>query len=196
MYTGSSSEHWNTTGTPLVDPVYTGIPLGDPANTCRVQWSTTRKTWLKHPHTGMQLDNLSWKCPTLECHWRNSSFCSLHWNTTGGTVTAHTRPAHIVKQSSIHASMKWQDGGTPTIKWLGICKCSLYLEFSALQWLSVLLLTHVSTSTSPCPCLPYEHHYSFLCIWGCKSNEISLTQTTLTIPVVYIRGWMLGSDLT
>ena len=36
----------------------------------------------------------------------------------------------------------------------------------------------------------------FLCIWGCKSNEISLAQTTLTIPVVYIRGRMLGSDLT
>ena len=36
----------------------------------------------------------------------------------------------------------------------------------------------------------------FLCIWGCKSNEISLAQTTLTIAVVYIRGRMLGSDLT
>ena len=27
----------------------------------------------------------------------------------------------------------------------------------------------------------------FLCIWGCKANEISSAQTTLTIPVVYIR---------
>ena len=35
-----------------------------------------------------------------------------------------------------------------------------------------------------------------MCIWGCKSNEISLAQTTLTIAVVYIRGRMLGSDLT
>ena len=35
----------------------------------------------------------------------------------------------------------------------------------------------------------------FLCIWGCKSNEISWVQTTLTIPVVYIRGRMLGCDL-
>ena len=60
----------------------------------------------------------------------------------------------------------------------------------------VLLFTHVSTSTLLCACLWYEHHYSFLCIWGCKSNEISLAQTTLTIPVVYIRGRMLGSDLT
>ena len=32
----------------------------------------------------------------------------------------------------------------------------------------------------------------FLCIWGCKSNYISLAQTTLNIPVVYIRGCMLG----
>ena len=36
----------------------------------------------------------------------------------------------------------------------------------------------------------------FLCIWGHKSNEIRLAQTTLTISVVYIRSCMLGSDLT
>ena len=44
VYTGWSSVHWNATGMPLVDPVYTGKPLGDPANTCRVHWNTTRKT--------------------------------------------------------------------------------------------------------------------------------------------------------
>ena len=60
----------------------------------------------------------------------------------------------------------------------------------------VLLLTHVSTSTLLCACLWYEHHYSLFCIWGSKSNEISLAQTSLTIAVVYIRGRMLGSDLT
>ena len=35
-----------------------------------------------------------------------------------------------------------------------------------------------------------------LCIWCCSSNEINLAQTTLAIWVVYIRGCMLGSDLT
>ena len=99
-------------------------------------------------------------------------------------------------QSSIHASLKWQDGGIPVSKWTGLCIFSLYLEFTALQWMPVLLLTYVSTSTLLCACLWYEHHYSFLCIRGCKSNEISLAQTTLTIAVVYIRGRMLGSDLT
>ena len=44
VYTGWSRVHWNATGMPLVDPVYTGIPLGDPANTCRVHWNTTGKT--------------------------------------------------------------------------------------------------------------------------------------------------------
>ena len=44
VYTGWSSVHWNATGMPLVDPVYTGIPLGAPANTCRVHWNTTGKT--------------------------------------------------------------------------------------------------------------------------------------------------------
>ena len=64
-------------------------------------------------------------------------------------------------QSSIHASLKWQDGGTPVSKWTGLCISSLYLEFTALQWIPVLHLTHVSTSTSLCACLWYEHHYSF-----------------------------------
>ena len=31
-----------------------------------------------------------------------------------------------------------------------------------------------------------------LCIWGCKSNDISWVQTTLTISVVYLRGRMQG----
>ena len=44
VYTGESSVHWNATGMPLVDPVYSGIPLGDPANICRVHWYTTGKT--------------------------------------------------------------------------------------------------------------------------------------------------------
>ena len=54
VYTGWSSVHCNATGAPLVDPVYTGIPLGDPATTWRVHWNTTGK--------------LIWNCPTLECH--------------------------------------------------------------------------------------------------------------------------------
>ena len=37
-------------------------------------------------------------------------------------------------QSSIHASLKWQDGGTPVSKWTGLCIFSLYLEFTDLQW--------------------------------------------------------------
>ena len=39
-----ASVHWNATGMPLVDPVYIGIPLGNPANTCRVHLNTTGKT--------------------------------------------------------------------------------------------------------------------------------------------------------
>ena len=64
----------------------------------------------------MPLEKLSWKCPTLGCHWRNSC----------------------------------------------LCKLSVYLEFTALQWIPALLLTHLSTSTSLCACLWYEHHYSFV----------------------------------
>ena len=110
------------------------MPLGDSANTCRVHWNTTGKTW---------------NCPTSQCHWRNSNFCCLHWNTTGGTVGApppsptpntHTHTgthteAYIAKQSGIHASLKWKDGGTPISKWTGLCNISFYSEFTALQWI-------------------------------------------------------------
>ena len=73
-----SSVPWSATAMPLVDPVYTGH-----------HWTTQ---WILARHNGTPLEKLSWYCPTLECHWRNSDYCSLHWNTTGGTVTAHTHP--------------------------------------------------------------------------------------------------------
>ena len=191
-------------------PGYIGMPLECHwliQCTLGYHWATQQ---IFAGYTGTQLGNLSWNSPTLECHWKNLVESASHWDATGDTLTfaAYTgtpleglwQPTHAPKQlsmqSSIHASLKWQDGGTPISKWTGRCIFSLYLEFTALQWMPVLLLTHMSTSTSLCACLWYEHHYSSLCIWGCKSNEISLAQTILTIPVVYIRGRMLGSDLT
>ena len=59
VYTGWSSVHWNATGMPLVDPVYTGTPL----------------------------EKLSWNSPTLECHWRNLVESAPHWDATGETLT-------------------------------------------------------------------------------------------------------------
>ena len=52
------------------------------------RWATQR---ILAGYTGTPLEKLSWIRPTLGCHWRNSNFCSLRWNTTGGTVAAHTR---------------------------------------------------------------------------------------------------------
>ena len=146
VYTGWSSVHWNAIRMPLVDPVYTGIPLGDPSNIAE--------------YTGIPLEKFSWDCPTLECHWRN--YCSLHWNTTGGTITAPTHPG---THSSTHASLKWQDSGTASGKWTALCKFRFYLEFTVLQCIPVLLLKGVSTSTSLYACLGYEHHYNF-CVFG------------------------------
>ena len=117
VYTGWSSVHWNATGMPLVDPVYTGIPLGHPTNTMYLQG-------------------------TLEHHWKNL------------VETAHT-------------------GGTPVSKSTGLSIFSLYLEFTALQWIPILLLTHVSTSTSLCACLWYEHHCSF-CVFEVESHMKSV----------------------
>ena len=153
----------------LAGPVYTGMPLVDPV------------------YTGIPLEKLSWIRPTLECHWRNLVESAPHWDATGETLTfaAYTRtpleglwqpthtPTHLSMQSSIHASLKWQDGGTPVSKWTGICIFSLYLEFTALQWMPVLLLTHVSTSTLLCACLWFEYHYSF-CVFGVASQMKSV----------------------
>ena len=141
---------------PYPEPVYTGwytgIPLGDPTNITGC--------------TGAPLEKLS--CPKLECHWRNSDFCSLHWNTTGRTITllqpTHTQ-AHVVKQSSIHASLKWRDDGTTSNKWTGLWKSSFFLECTALQCIQVLLFKRVSTSISLCACLGYENHCTF-CAFG------------------------------
>ena len=78
VYTGWSSVHWNA----LECHWFTLCILG-------YHWATQR---ILARHTGTPLEKLSWNRPTLGCHWRNSNFCSLHWNTTGRTVTAHTRP--------------------------------------------------------------------------------------------------------
>ena len=85
VYTGWSSVLWNATGMPLVDPVYTGMPL----------------------------EKLSWNSPTLECHLRNLVEFAPHWDATGETLTfaANTgtpleglwqpthAPTHIVKHA-------------------------------------------------------------------------------------------------
>ena len=152
----------------------------------------------KHPNTLKTLIQLPLKynqTTTERGHLKEiipHRVCKL---TVNAPLHIHTE-AHIVKQNSIHASLKWQDVGIPSSKWTGLSKFNIYLEFTALQWIPILFLKHVSTSTSLCACLGYKHHYSFLCIWGCSSNEISLAQTTPAMPVVYIRLCMLGSDLT
>ena len=64
--------------------------------------------------------------PALEHHWRDCN-------------SPHTQ-VHMNKHSGIHASLKWQDGGTTSRKWSALCKFSFYLEFTSLQWLSVLSL--------------------------------------------------------
>ena len=107
----------------LAGPVYTGMSLEHhwfTQCTLGYHWATQRipagytgtqleKSW-KQPHTRRPLDKLSWNCSTLGWHWKNlveiaphwdatgkSNFCRLHWNTTGGTVSAHTHPGTYTK---------------------------------------------------------------------------------------------------
>ena len=150
VYTGWSSVHWNATGMPFVDPVYTGIPLGDAASTCRIHWNTTGKKVETAPHRNATGETLT--------------IAAYTGKPLGLQQSIHIQ-AHIVKQNSIHASLKWQDGGTTISKWTALCKFSFYFEFTALQWIPVLFFKRVSTSTLLCACLRCEQHYSF-CIFG------------------------------
>ena len=127
-----------------------------------VHWDITgRPSDYVQGKIGTELEKLCWNSPTLECHRRNLFETAPHWDATGEFITfaAYTgtplkglsQPTHApTKQISIHASLKWQEGWTPISKWTGLCEFSLYLEFTALQWIPVLLLTHVSNSTSLC----------------------------------------------
>ena len=57
VYTGWSSVHWNTTGMPLVDPVYTGIPL-EKLSWIRPTWDATGETLTFAAYTGTPLEGL------------------------------------------------------------------------------------------------------------------------------------------
>ena len=128
----------------------------------------------------MPLEKLWLLQPTLEHRWRDCN-------------STHTQ-AHIVKQTSFfHASFKWEGAGTPSSKWTGLCKFSFYFTWSLLlcngyQFCSsnVWILQHHSVHALDMRII------IVLYIWGCSSNDISLAQTTLVIPVVYIRGCLLG----
>ena len=97
VYTGWSTVHWNAIDMLLVNTVYTGIPLDNPVKTSMVHWTLMKnldETYLHRNATGENLtilaytstplEKISWDCPTLECHRRNSDYCSLRWNTIGG----------------------------------------------------------------------------------------------------------------
>ena len=172
----------------LAGPVYNGMPLERhwlTQCTLGYHWATQR---ILAGYTGTPLEKLSWNSPTLECHWRNLVESGPHWEATGETLTfaaytgtpleglwqpTHTRHIQLSMQSSIHVCLKWQDGGTPVSKWTGLGIFSIYLEFTALQRMPVMLLTHVSASTLLCACLWYEHHYSF-CVFGVANQMKSV----------------------
>ena len=77
---------------PLVNPVYTGILLGDTADACRVHWNTTGKKYLKLAHAGLPLEKLETFSPTLEHHWNKPLVETVpHWDATGElTFAAYT----------------------------------------------------------------------------------------------------------
>ena len=85
---------------------------------------------------------------------------------------------------------RWRDANQQMDMSL-LCKFSFYLESAALQWIPVLLLKYAPL----CACFWYNHHHS-LCIFGVTVQMKSVKlKTTLTTPVVYIMGCMLGIDL-
>ena len=97
----------------LAGPVYTGMLLEChwlTQCTLEYHWAIQR---ICAGYTGTPLEKLSWKSPTLECHWRNLIESSPHWEATGESLTfaAYTgtpleglwqpthAPTHIVKHA-------------------------------------------------------------------------------------------------
>ena len=93
----------------LAGPVYTGMPLEChwlTQCTLGYHWATPL---ILAGYTGTPLEKFSWILPTLGCHWRNSNFYSIHWNTTGGPVTAHTRPDTYSLACRVASMPVWND---------------------------------------------------------------------------------------
>ena len=153
---------------PLADLVYTGIPLGDPANIAG--------------YIGTPLNKRNWNCPTLECHW-------------GDYNSPHTIQAHIVKQSSIHASLKWQDGGTQgtsgqisvnlAFTW-SLLLSTVYQFCSSNMWLVQHHFVHALDISTIIAFVYLGLQY--------KLNQLSSNNSRHTSCIH--RGCMLGSDLT
>ena len=75
----------------LAGPVYTEMPLE-----CHWLTQCTRDTTGRSSeYTWIPLGKLNWNWPTLECYWRNSDYCTLHLNTTGGIINSPHTPRYI-----------------------------------------------------------------------------------------------------
>ena len=61
------------------------------------------------------------------------------------TITAFTHQAPILKQSSIHASLKWQDGGTPSRKSTGLCKFRFWSEFTTMNMSTIVVFVYLGS---------------------------------------------------
>ena len=180
--------HWDATGTTLSDASTQWCPSGDPVLICIIgtHWKATGRP-LEARWLPTIISPVAFQC-TL-----GSKF-QAHWIATGLPLQDHwlsVRDTTWGRWGSIHASLKWQDGGTSNNKWGGLCKFGFYLEFTALLCVTGLRFKRVRNSTLFSACFGYEHKVYFLCIWGC-----SLFQTVFAMPVIYIRGCMLSSDLT
>ena len=89
MYTGVALDfHWLTQCTlgyhwaiQRILAGYTGTPPEKNLFETALHLNATGETLTNLAYTGTPLEELSWNYSTLECHWRNSDYCSLHWNT-------------------------------------------------------------------------------------------------------------------
>ena len=145
----------------LVGPVYIRMPLEChwlTQYTLGYLWKTQR---ILVGYTGTPLGKLSWNYPHWNATEESLTIAATLEHNWRGYDSPHTQ-AHIVKQTSSHASLKWQDVWTSSSKWRDLCKFSFYLEFTALQCIPVLFFKRVSTSTSLHVCFWYERIIVFV----------------------------------
>ena len=161
---------------PLVDPVYTGIPLGAPTNTAG--------------YTGTPLEKLSSNCPTLECHWTIAAYIGTSLE---GRNSPHTRrhielsrvaPIRVWNDKmAAHQATNWQVSVNSAFTW-SLLLCNGYQFCSSNVWvlqhhsvhaldMSTTGTTLVDASTQWCP----NGNPVLICIIGTHWKTTGATST-------------------
>ena len=127
----------------------------------------------------MPLEKLWLLQPTREHHGRDCN-------------SPHTQ-APVVKQSSIHANLKWQDSRTTITKWTGLHNVSFYLDTSSVlqkcEYFNIIMCM-------PWICAPLQFFCIFVVVLQMKSTSSNNSRhTNCTHKGLHARKWPEPKEL-